>query len=133
MEPEINAIIQSRLKKLEILNEKGIDPYPTDFKPSHSTIDCLQLLEEIEKKELEKSDEILSAGRITALRKMGKAIFIDILDEQGKIQLLARDNTIDAAPINKPRNETIFIIPPSNKFREIKNLLATKKIIFISF
>lgn len=95
MEPEINAIIQSRLKKLEILNEKGIDPYPTDFKPSHSTIDCLQLLEEIEKKQLEKSDEILSAGRITALRKMGKAIFIDILDEQGKIQLLARDNTID--------------------------------------
>ena len=95
MEPEINAIIQSRLKKLEILNEKGIDPYPTDFKPSHSTIDCLQLLEDIEKKELEKSDEILSAGRITALRKMGKAIFIDILDEQGKIQLLARDNTID--------------------------------------
>ena len=95
MEPEINAIIQSRLKKLEILNEKGIDPYPTDFKPSHSTIDCLQLLEDVEKKELEKSDEILSAGRITALRKMGKAIFIDILDEQGKIQLLARDNTID--------------------------------------
>tara|TARA_B100000700_G_scaffold295123_1_gene357741 strand:+ start:2619 stop:4100 length:1482 start_codon:yes stop_codon:yes gene_type:complete len=95
LEPEINAIIQSRLKKLEILNEKGIDPYPTDFKPSHSTIDCLQLLEEIEKKQLEKSDEILSAGRITALRKMGKAIFIDILDEQGKIQLLARDNTID--------------------------------------
>ena len=95
MEPEINAIIQSRLKKLEILNEKGIDPYPTDFKPTHNTADCLNLLDETEKKDLEKSEEILSAGRITAVRKMGKAVFIDILDEVGKIQLLARNNTID--------------------------------------
>ena len=95
MEPEINAIIQSRLKKLEILNEKGIDPYPTDFKPTHNTADCLNLLDETEKKDLEKSEDILSAGRITAVRKMGKAVFIDILDEVGKIQLLARNNTID--------------------------------------
>ena len=95
MEPEINAIIQSRLKKLEILNEKGIDPYPTDFKPTHNTADCLNLLDETEKKDSEKSEDILSAGRITAVRKMGKAVFIDILDEVGKIQLLARNNTID--------------------------------------
>ena len=97
MEPEINAIIQSRLKKLEILNEKGIDPYPTDFKPTHNTKDCLNLLDETEKKDLEKSNDIHSAGRITAIRKMGKAVFIDILDEAGKIQLLARNNTIDDA------------------------------------
>ena len=97
MEPEINAIIQSRLKKLEILNEKGIDPYPTNFKPTHNTKDCLNLLDETEKKDLEKSNDIHSAGRITAIRKMGKAVFIDILDEAGKIQLLARNNTIDDA------------------------------------
>ena len=95
MEPEINAIIKSRLKKLEILYEKGIDPYPTGFKPTHNTKACLELLCDIEKKGLEKSEVIYSAGRITAIRKMGKAIFIDILDEVGKIQLLARNNAID--------------------------------------
>ena len=26
------------LKAIKECNEKGIDPYPTDFKPSHSTI-----------------------------------------------------------------------------------------------
>ena len=95
MEPEINAITKSRLKKLEILYEKGIDPYPTGFKPTHNTKACLELLCDIEKKGLEKSEVIYSAGRITAIRKMGKAIFIDILDEVGKIQLLARNNAID--------------------------------------
>jgi lysyl-tRNA synthetase class II len=95
LEPEINAIIKSRLKKLEILYEKGIDPYPTGFKPTHNTKACLELLCDIEKKGLEKSEVIYSAGRITAIRKMGKAIFIDILDEVGKIQLLARNNAID--------------------------------------
>ena len=95
MESEINEIIKSRLKKLEILHERGIDPYPTDFKPTHNTKACLDLLNDIEKKGLEQSEVIYSAGRITAIRKMGKAIFLDILDELGKIQLLARDNSID--------------------------------------
>ena len=53
MDSEINEIIKSRLKKLEILNKKGIDPYPTDFKPTHNTKDCLSLLDDIEKKGLE--------------------------------------------------------------------------------
>jgi lysyl-tRNA synthetase class 2 len=95
LESEINEIIKSRLKKLEILHERGIDPYPTDFKPTHNTKACLDLLNDIEKKGLEQSEVIYSAGRITAIRKMGKAIFLDILDELGKIQLLARDNSID--------------------------------------
>ena len=95
MEPEINEIIKSRLKKLEILRERGIDPYPTDFKPTHNTKACLDLLNEIEKKGIEQSEVIYSAGRITAIRKMGKVIFLDILDEVGKIQLLARENSID--------------------------------------
>ena len=95
MESEINEIIKSRLKKLEILNKRGIDPYPTDFKPTHNTKACVDLLNDIEKKGLEQSEVIYSAGRITAIRKMGKAIFLDILDEVGKIQLLARDNSID--------------------------------------
>jgi lysyl-tRNA synthetase class 2 len=95
LEPEINEIIKSRLKKLEILRERGIDPYPTDFKPTHNTKACLDLLNEIEKKGIEQSEVIYSAGRITAIRKMGKVIFLDILDEVGKIQLLARENSID--------------------------------------
>ena len=95
MDSETNEIIKSRLKKLEILNKKGIDPYPTDFKPTHNTKDCLDLLTDIEEQGLEQSEVIYSAGRITAIRKMGKAIFLDILDEVGKIQLLARDNSID--------------------------------------
>ena len=53
MESEINEIIKSRLKKLEILNKRGIDPYPTDFKPTHNTKACVDLLNDIEKKGLE--------------------------------------------------------------------------------
>ena len=54
-------------------------------------------LQKIESKSGEASDEVSVAGRITAIRKMGKSSFFDIRDGSGKIQLLFMNtNELDA-------------------------------------
>jgi lysyl-tRNA synthetase class 2 len=83
------AINEQRRLKLERLRARGIDPYPHRFEQKHTTLDAIKLLETHEAQKKDFSQEKVGvAGRITAIRKMGKASFIDIRDGSGKIQLL---------------------------------------------
>jgi lysyl-tRNA synthetase class 2 len=83
------AINEQRRLKLERLRARGIDPYPHRFEQKHTTLDAIRLLESHEAQKKDFSQEKVSvAGRITAIRKMGKASFIDVRDGSGKIQLL---------------------------------------------
>ncbi len=80
-------ISHNRQEKLERIRARGIDPYPHRYHRSHTTEQAVTLLEEVEKGQAE--DRAVSvAGRITAIRKMGKSAFFDIHDGSGKIQLL---------------------------------------------
>jgi lysyl-tRNA synthetase class 2 len=84
-----DAINEQRRLKLERLRARGIDPYPHRFTQTHTTQEAVKLLETHEAQKKDFSQEKVSvAGRITAIRKMGKASFIDIRDGSGKIQLL---------------------------------------------
>jgi lysyl-tRNA synthetase class 2 len=84
------AINEQRRLKLERLRARGIDPYPHRFEQKHTTRDAIKLLEshETEKRAGGEKEQVSVAGRITAIRKMGKASFFDIRDGSGKIQLL---------------------------------------------
>jgi len=89
-------IDQNRREKLERIRARGIDPYPRRYHRSHTTEQAIEHLQEWESKnEQEKSADSLIeeaqvnvAGRITAIRRMGKSAFLDIRDGSGKIQLL---------------------------------------------
>jgi lysyl-tRNA synthetase class 2 len=84
-----DTINEQRRLKLEWLRARGIDPYPHRFEQRHTTRDSVKLLETHEAQKKDFSQEKVSvAGRITAIRKMGKASFLDIRDGSGKIQLL---------------------------------------------
>jgi len=81
-------LVQVRLKKLQELKERGIDPYPARFSRSHSVADviaCFSRLREGERS----SESVAIAGRLTAIRRMGKAAFFDLLDEGNRIQVYA--------------------------------------------
>ena len=80
----LKQIIANRLEKLEKIRELGVNPYPYEFNTTHTTSD-------ITKKNLNKKVSV--AGRVMSLRKMGKAAFANIQDEQGRVQLyIAKDD-----------------------------------------
>ncbi len=82
-----DSIAQNRREKLERIRARGIDPYPRRYHRSHTTEQAVVLLEEVEKG-LAENKEVSVAGRVMAIRRMGKSAFFDIRDGSGKIQLL---------------------------------------------
>ena len=90
---DFNNLIAERLKKLETLKEKEIEPYPYSFK---KTIDNKSLKEKYAKLKKEESteDKFSVAGRIVALRKMGKASFLAISDGVERLQLYFRQDNV---------------------------------------
>jgi lysyl-tRNA synthetase class 2 len=87
MPSKMDDIYEQRKQKAEHIRASGIDPYPHRFAQTHTAQDAVKLLEAQESGKA-KAKAVSVAGRITALRKMGKATFVDIRDGSGKIQLL---------------------------------------------
>src|SRR4030042_4389518 len=86
MTPRLDDINEQRKQKLERLRARGINPYPNRFEQTHTAQEAIKQLEAQESGSQTKLVSV--AGRIMAIRKMGKASFMDIRDGSGKIQLL---------------------------------------------
>lgn len=80
-------IARQRLEKLERLRERGIEPYPHSYHRTHTCEESLKLFQRVEAGEVSSPPELRLAGRITAIRFMGKLAFFDLRDGSGKIQL----------------------------------------------
>jgi len=76
-----DEIRDQRIKKLEILKSRNIEPYGRRY-------------EKTKIEDIGEQGEVKTAGRIIALRKHGGACFADIIDTEGKIQLYFKKNTI---------------------------------------
>ena len=94
-QPE-NELVSVRLQKLARLRAKGIDPYPHRFDRTHTSKEAISFFASEEERNGAgtQTDEVAIAGRIVALRDMGGATFVDLLDGFGKIQALLRQNTL---------------------------------------
>ena len=95
MPSRLDNINEPRKQKLERLRARGIDPYPHRFEQTHTAQEAIAQLEARETANQGKTrvfgqeaEPVSIAGRIMAIRRMGKAAFIDIRDSSGKIQLL---------------------------------------------
>ncbi len=74
-----------RLKHLEELRKLGIDPYPATVLREQRIADALH-----------KTDQSVAvAGRVVAIRSHGKAAFLDLVDETGKIQVYAKAEELE--------------------------------------
>jgi lysyl-tRNA synthetase class 2 len=80
-----NRMKEGRREKINLLRQKGIDPYGGRFSPTHTTQQALQ--EEI-------SCSVKVAGRIISHRIHGRAGFAHIRDRDGRIQLYAREDRL---------------------------------------
>ncbi len=84
---ELNDQEQARRDKLAKYQELGIDPFGQKYKVTHHVCDIRKLCEGKTSEKLDKMQLMVSvAGRIKAIRRMGKASFINIQDKSGNIQ-----------------------------------------------
>jgi lysyl-tRNA synthetase class 2 len=88
--PEDHEQIVVRRKKLQALRERGIDPYPNDFRPDHTTAEVHARLDALGEAELTQIGTLAVAGRVMALRDFGKAGFLQVQDRSGRLQVHAR-------------------------------------------
>ena len=92
---EISELLQIRRDKLANLQSDGRDPFEiTSFDRSAYTADIISNFETME------NCEVSIAGRVMAKREMGKAIFVDILDDKGRIQAYINQKSVDEKDFN---------------------------------
>ena len=88
-EPSLSEILQVRRDKLKALQDAGRDPFvQTRFERSAYSADIKNDFDAYDGKTLQ------AAGRIMSKRGMGKAIFCDIQDDRGQIQLYVRKDAV---------------------------------------
>src|SRR4051794_38452435 len=83
-------LFRQRVEKLERLRGLGVDPYPTRSHCTHKTTDAVALFTSIEAGTSEAGQEVAVCGRIRLFRPMGKAGFMHIEDEAGRLQVYYR-------------------------------------------
>jgi lysyl-tRNA synthetase class 2 len=90
---EISELLLQRRRKVDSLWEAGINPYPNDFKPKHTSADVVAAYGDKEQVDAA-SDVFVVAGRILARRSFGKAAFIQLQDRKGRVQLYVKKDEI---------------------------------------
>ena len=81
MEEQSDPIL-ARRQKLEQWRAAGVDPFALErYERTHPAREAVAAFDALE------GGTVSLAGRITALRAMGKATFLDLTDESGRIQL----------------------------------------------
>lgn len=86
MEQESTGLDQRsvRIKKLNALEAKGINPYPQIYRPTATAQSLQQQYADLQN-DVQTNDVVKVAGRIKAIRNSG--MFIDIYDTTGKVQI----------------------------------------------
>lgn len=85
------TVDEQKLKKLGLVRELGIDPYPHLFRPTIHGDELLSRYGDLKTEEHRENEIHSVAGRLMFRRKMGKASFYDLYDESGRIQVYLQE------------------------------------------
>ena len=86
-------IISNKWKEIEELKREGIDPFGHSFNRTYKIKDLIEENKDLEVGECGK-EKASVAGRLMALRTHGKAIFANIEDVSGRIQIYIKSNKV---------------------------------------
>ena len=86
----IDEIRDIRIKKLELLKERGINPYPAESKRELAINKVIENFDSLEKS----GEEKWIGGRIMSIRGQGAIIFITLNDGTGNFQALLKKDSI---------------------------------------
>ncbi len=87
----LDEVRSERLRKLEILKSKGINPYPSTSKRTHAIGKALASFQALERE----GSTIIVAGRVMIVRGQGAIMFADLHDGTGKLQAVFKEDSID--------------------------------------
>jgi lysyl-tRNA synthetase class 2 len=90
---ELSELLLQRRRKVDTLWEAGINPYPNDFKPQHTSADIAAAYGDTEQLDA-CGENLVVAGRILARRSFGKAAFIQLQDRKGRLQIYVKKDEI---------------------------------------
>ncbi len=95
MSEELNQVLRQRRQKASELADMGVNLYANDFKPAHQLKELLARADEINgDSEPSQGTQYIVSGRIIMLRKFGKAAFLHIQDETGRIQIYVKRDVV---------------------------------------
>jgi len=94
LEETFSELERARLEKLYQMQEEGIDPFPTRAKQTHTSQEAIDAFTSNEEKGDTTPIQVTLAGRLRALRSMGKIAFGHMEDRDGRVQLFFRINDI---------------------------------------
>ncbi len=86
----LEDIRNEKIKKLEILKEKGIEPYPVSVERDFAVSELLENFPKLSKRK----KPFFVVGRIMAIRSHGGSIFFDINDGSGQMQAYIKKDEI---------------------------------------
>ena len=94
-----------RYEKILSMRKAGIEPYPTRTEVTSTIADAVKVFEDAENGPSVKVTRATLAGRLRAIRLMGKLAFTHIEDGTGRIQLFLRVNELGEEAMDQFKNE----------------------------
>lgn len=89
----LDEVRAERIKKIELLKESGMNPYPVSTERDYSVAEVLGEFDAL----MEGKKEVTLAGRIMALRGQGGLLFFNFTDGTGTFQGLMKKDEMDEA------------------------------------
>ena len=94
---EVHRLLKARMEKADKIRGLGLDPYANDFRPELSAHELHDRYGDKKAEELEKVTAVHTvAGRVIAMRQMGKASFLTVRDASAEIQLYVKQDRVGA-------------------------------------
>ncbi len=98
---ELSDLEQLRFNKMQAMRQNGVEPYPTRSEVTMTIAEALQAFEAAEKAGNEDPITASLAGRLRAIRLMGKLAFAHVEDGTGRIQFFLRINELGEDAMNQ--------------------------------
>ncbi|MBU0481626.1 MAG: lysine--tRNA ligase [Proteobacteria bacterium] len=95
MSEELNQTLKQRRQKASEMAALGVNLYANNFRPTSAIRNLLAMESEItDETEPEEGQDYTVAGRVMFMRKMGKASFLNLQDESGRIQVYIKRDSV---------------------------------------
>ena len=92
---ETNELMRQRKEKLQEIRKAGIEPYPHQYTPTHTTLDIRKEYSDVTETP-DETHRVTLAGRIMTKRDHGKSSFVNLQDSTGQIQIYVRRDGVGA-------------------------------------
>ena len=97
MSEELSELLKVRRDKLAEFKARGMDPFPYRFERDSNAAQIQEKFGHLQGHE-ESPKEVKIAGRVMTKRGHGKACFLTLQDDTGRLQVYAKEDVIGPAP-----------------------------------